>query len=288
MSKKLEFHCDNFRVNYVNNPGYSSANMSNYHAHDTYELYYLCNGERSYYVNGQRYYVKRGEIVLINRNIIHKTSTTNVPDYERIVLQIPEEFLTANELNDIDLTECFNYTTPVVSLDKKNQSIIESILFNILDELKTRPMGYRSAIQTYITQALIHIHRHALSANHKLVQKTSVDKKIYDVVSYIGNNYMHDITLPLLSDQFHVSKSHLSRTFKKVTGLTIVEYLNAVRIGHAQKLLRNTSISISKICFDTGFNNISHFNRTFKKVTGYSPTEFRKVQQSKFPLKASV
>ena len=59
MSKKLEFHCDNFRVNYVNNPGYSSANMSNYHAHDTYELYYLCNGERSYYVNGQRYYVKR-------------------------------------------------------------------------------------------------------------------------------------------------------------------------------------------------------------------------------------
>ena len=115
MSKNLEFHCDNFRVNYVNNPGYSSANMSNYHAHDTYELYYLCNGERSYYVNGQRYYVKRGEIVLINRNIIHKTSTTNVRIMS-VLYPNPEALLTANNLT-ISIDRVLT-TFPVVSLDK--------------------------------------------------------------------------------------------------------------------------------------------------------------------------
>lgn len=90
---------------------------------------------------------------------------------------------------------------------------------------------------------------------------------------------MSEITLPILANHFHISRSHLSRTFKKVTGLTIVEYLNSVRISQAQKLLRNTKKSISQISSDTGFNNISHFDRTFKKITGYSPSDFRKVQQ---------
>lgn len=279
MSERLELYFDDFRASYLNAPGYSSVAMNHYHAHDTNELFFLLNGERLYYINGQNHYVKRGDLVLIKRHVIHKTTTTNVPDYERVALQIPQEFLTSCNLTDIELIECFNYNSPVVSLPKKEQLIIESLFFNVLDELKNHSMGYKSIIQAHVTQALIYIHRHALSANHKLIQETYVHKKINDIVSYIGDNYMSEITLPILANHFHISRSHLSRTFKKVTGLTIVEYLNSVRISQAQKLLRNTKKSISKISSDTGFNNISHFDRTFKKITGYSPSDFRKVQQ---------
>ncbi len=288
VSRRLEMNFDEFRASYLNAPGYSSVNMNHYHAHETYEIFYLCNGERYYFINGQNHYVKRGELVLINRNVIHKTTTSNVPDYERIALQVPHEFLVSNRLNDLDLTKCFNYSSPVVSLPKKERAIIESLFFNVLDELKDQNMGYKSVIQAHITQALIYIHRHALSANHQLLQETYVHKKINDVVSYIGNNYMVDVTLPELANHFHISKSHLSRTFKKVTGLTIIEYLNSVRINHAQKMLRNSKISISKISSDTGFNNVSHFDRTFKKITGYSPTHFRRIQQGKYPINKEV
>lgn len=58
---------------------------------------------------------------------------------------------------------------------------------------------------------------------------------------------MSEITLPILANHFHISRSHLSRTFKKVTGLTIVEYLNSVRISQAQKLLRNTKNLFPKL-----------------------------------------
>lgn len=284
VEKQVELRFNNFRINYFKANGYPSKSMNHYHAHDTYEFFYLCNGERFYYISGQDYCVKRGDVVLINRNVIHKTRPTNVPDYERIVLQIPHDFLAPDDPDDLDLTECFSYSTPVISLERKNQSIIESILLNILDEMQNEAAGFKSIVRAQITQALVFIHRHALSGNHKLIQETYVHKKIHDVVAYIGSNHMNEIALANLAEHFHISKSHLARTFKKVTGLTIVEYLNSVRITYAKRLLRNTEMSISQISSETGFNNVSHFDRTFKKLTGCSPSHFRKLQNGDYSI----
>lgn len=95
------------------------------------------------------------------------------------------------------------------------------------------------------------------------------------MVSYIGENYMQDLSIPELAKRFFISRSHLSRTFKKITGLTIIEYLNSVRINHAKKLLRSTDLSVLQISAETGFNSVTHFERTFKKTTGCSPSQYR-------------
>ena len=251
--------------------------MSNFHAHDTYELFYLCNGERVFNINGRIHYIKSGEVVLINRHVIHKTIPTNAPDYERISLQIPPDFIHSLDLQDINLIDCFTYEVPALLLPKKERTILESILHTILDEATNQSIGYRAAIQVELGKALVHIHRHALSTNHQLVQETHIQKKITDVVCYIGNNYMNDLSIPKLAKHFYISRSHLSRTFKSVTGLTIIEYLNTVRINHAKKLLRDSDMSILEISEKTGFNSVTHFGRTFRKTTGCSPSQFRQL-----------
>lgn len=119
------------------------------------------------------------------------------------------------------------------------------------------------------------MNRYATSVNHQLDQNTHIHKKVNEVVRFIGRNYMNEITLPLLSEEFHISNSHLSRTFKKVTGSTIVDYLNTVRINKAQKMLRETEQTISEISGAIDFGSITHFGRVFKRASGYTPTEFR-------------
>lgn len=59
-------------------------------------------------------------------------------------------------------------------------------------------------------------------------------------------------------------------------GITLFEYLNQIKIEFACKLLIDQDLSITEVCFDSGFNNISHFNKQFKKITKVPPSEYRK------------
>jgi transcriptional regulator GlxA family with amidase domain len=66
-----------------------------------------------------------------------------------------------------------------------------------------------------------------------------------------------------------------SRFFKLRTGRTLSNYLIGIRLGHASRLLVDTTMTMAEICYQCGFNNISNFNRIFKKRKGCSPKEFR-------------
>jgi AraC-like DNA-binding protein len=66
-----------------------------------------------------------------------------------------------------------------------------------------------------------------------------------------------------------------SRFFKMRTGKTFVDTLNEVRLGHASRMLIDTTQSINEIAYRCGFNNMSNFNRIFKKKKKCTPKEFR-------------
>jgi AraC-like DNA-binding protein len=64
-------------------------------------------------------------------------------------------------------------------------------------------------------------------------------------------------------------------------GLSVTQYLNQFRLTKAKQLLSETDFSITRICFDVGFNSLTHFERVFKHIEGQSPSEYRKAN----PLK---
>jgi AraC-like DNA-binding protein len=66
-----------------------------------------------------------------------------------------------------------------------------------------------------------------------------------------------------------------SRFIKKCTWNTFIDSLNEIRLGHACRMLVNTSHAVSEISYKCGFNNISNFNRIFKKKKGCTPKSFR-------------
>ena len=66
-----------------------------------------------------------------------------------------------------------------------------------------------------------------------------------------------------------------SRFIKNRTGISFIDGLNEIRLGHASRILIDTINSIAEVSYSCGFNNISNFNRLFKKKKGCTPKEFR-------------
>lgn len=94
--------------------------------------------------------------------------------------------------------------------------------------------------------------------------------------SYMRENFTKDISLQNVVDYMGLSPAWLVRIFKQGTGLTVVEYLNRLRIEKARLDLKRTQLPIMDVAMSCGFMNEDHFGRVFRQVTGRSPTQYRK------------
>jgi len=111
------------------------------------------------------------------------------------------------------------------------------------------------------------------------IQKLDTGKysdRINQVYTNILDNYHRDITLAAAAEQVHLSPSAFSHFIKNRTGHTFSQLVNDLRIKYAIKLLIDTDMNITEICYKSGFRNLSYFNRQFKSSKRCSPLEYRK------------
>ncbi|MEK3883246.1 helix-turn-helix domain-containing protein [Paenibacillus sp. PL2-23] len=99
------------------------------------------------------------------------------------------------------------------------------------------------------------------------------------VIEEMKLHFQEKITLDDLAKKFAVSKYHLSKQFKRVTGFPPNEYLINIRITHAKELLKYSKLSIAQIAVEAGIENVSHFIYLFKERVECTPLIFRKMWQ---------
>ncbi len=97
-------------------------------------------------------------------------------------------------------------------------------------------------------------------------------EKTYD---FMNKNFDKVIGLNEVARLANMSEASFSRFFKSHTGITFIDSLTEIRLGHASRMLIDTSLSVAEIAYNCGFNNISNFNRIFKKKKKCTPKEFR-------------
>lgn len=113
---------------------------------------------------------------------------------------------------------------------------------------------------------------------------STTNLNIRAVHKYLTDNFTSKIHLDNLCFLFGTNKTTLCRNFKKEYGLTILGYLNKLKIKEAKSYLREGNMSMSQISEILGFESIHYFCRVFKKSTGQSPTEYIKSVKSKLDL----
>ena len=106
------------------------------------------------------------------------------------------------------------------------------------------------------------------------------DKLLNDIMFYLNEHYMNsNFNLDELAKEMNYSKSYLCHYFLQKRHMTILSYVNNLRITQAKKLLRDSTFSITDIAFQIGFNDSNYFSNSFKKITGITPLEYRKLKR---------
>lgn len=158
-------------------------------------------------------------------------------------------------------------------------------VYNMLDKLAGKQGGFYSVVNFLII--LYELSRFCdkstvlSSSSFAKIGIHSDSRRVQNVQRYINDNYRDEIRLEQLADLVGMTPTAFSRFFKVRSGKGLSDYIIDIRLGHATRLLIDSTKSVSEICYECGFNNISNFNRIFKKRKNCSPKEFRENYRKK-------
>ena len=151
-------------------------------------------------------------------------------------------------------------------------------VYPMIDTLSAEKSGFHAVVKllTMLYElSLCDNYRTLASTSFAHIDENSDSRRVRKIYEYINNHYKEEIRLEDLANIIGMTPVALSRFFKLRTGKTVSDYIIDIRLGHASRLLVDTTNTIAEICYDCGFNNLSNFNRIFKKRKDCSPKEFR-------------
>jgi AraC-like DNA-binding protein len=124
-------------------------------------------------------------------------------------------------------------------------------------------------------------YRYLCSPNYRQKVDEHDLSKLDSVLDYLIMNYKNEVRLEDVADIANMSLTAFCRYFKERTFKTVIQFLNEIRIEHAQKLLIESQYNVDKISLECGFHNITNFYQQFQKITGTTPLNFRKKNLTK-------
>ena len=272
--------------------------MRSRHVHETIELHFILEGQRLMFVDRETYRLSPHSAIVVNHNLIHKTSTAPgfPPDHHNFILQLDrsrfDQILRVAGLRGFDdFGDRFN---GVATFNDSDWRLILAVISEFKAMCEEDKMGaavsmedahaflYLQALElaSIFAKARRRLLHAELEANQKVVPetvvKTGVHQKVHEVALYLQTHIHESVSLEELAQRFFMSRSYLTRSFRNVTGFSVVEYMTYIRIQKAQQLLRESDRSITEIADLCGFGNITYFEKVFKTTTGHTPVQYRK------------
>jgi len=123
--------------------------------------------------------------------------------------------------------------------------------------------------------ALIAGHLSSLSNQVMVTQSAGELPAVMQARAYIAEHQTEEISLSDVARAVNISDYYFCKIFRKVTGLTFVDYLARLRIERVKECLLDPHKRISEAAFQAGFQSLSQFNRVFRRVAGHAPREYR-------------
>ena len=254
----------------------------NWHFHPELELFYVERGDGLRLVGDSIERFDEGDLILLGSNLPHAWKC-DAKYYDPalnmtvagIVIQLPEHFLVRGNLR-------FEETNHIVELLNKSRFGIQ-VGGNTAKDIIPDLLGMKdqSPFQRIIT-ILETLNRVALSGEFRTLStpgfidaiESAGSERINKVFDYILQHFTNVIKLDEIASLVNLTPTSFCRYFKQHTQKPFTRYLNEVRISYACKLLREKHYNITRIGFESGFQNLSNFNRQFKKIKGMTPKAY--------------
>lgn len=255
------------------------------HFHEEIEIIYFQEGQATYRIDFIDYPVVSDSIIIINKNSPHSINeiyTDKTKGYiyifnPNILEGAIDDFCTSKYINPL-----IEKRMDIMSLITKNENHelfehLKEILLEIYELNKSQKFAYELRIKAKFMEFFSYLFEYNYAKIKSISDKELNRRKKMDrVFSYIHENYKDEIKFENVSKIFNVSEIYFGRIFKEYTGLKFTDYINFYRTNQAAKILIDTDIPITDICYEIGFSNFSYFIKTFKKNHKETPGNYRK------------
>lgn len=248
-----------------------------WHFHPEIELVYVNKGKGKRHIGNHLSYFNNSQLLLIGSYLPHNGFTDRLTtNGSETLIQFKPDFL----------GDAFFEVPEMKPISILFEKAKKGILFGVKTKQKLGPKIERLSEKKGFKQILILLEiLHTLSKSEDytllnadgfaLETQPQNNSKLDLIFKHINANFNKHISLDEIANLASMTVPAFCRFFKKTTGKTFTKIVNEYRIVHATKLLSESKISITDICFECGFNNFSHFNKLFKEFTGKSASKYR-------------
>ena len=229
------------------------------HYHSFYEIFYLWSGSCRFLLKDTVYQMEAGDLVFIAPGELHHSLYSAGEVCEIVMIYFKEEYLHLSDRSADSLTSISGQGLQLHSFMGSVPTVYQEYLHSLLTRMLTENSRFDQYSEhferCYLEELLLLLMRHSV-----------MNEKEPDLLN----------SRDALAAMVHLSPTYFSKKFKLITGMGFKEYLNYVRLKHAQTALLTTNSSITDIALEYGFNDSNYFKDLFKKVYGKSPREYRK------------
>ncbi len=267
---------------YENNFGFQRHKpevMEYSHWHGHIEINYLFNCSADYLINGQKISVPEGKMILFWASIPHQM-TASEGEGEMVNIYIPLEAFLSWKFSDEFIAEILHgevlvadalhasdqYLTRMWERDLERKEL--TMTMQVVDEIRNRIR--RMSLESYRTFKLS-------KTPERLDKKSLVSglTHIQTILRFIADNYDQKITIKDVAAKTGLHPNYAMKLFHRVLKISIKQYINKLRLQHAQALLIDTNDAILNIALKAGFGSISRFYDIFHREFNKTPQQFR-------------
>lgn len=253
------------------------------HAHDRAEIMYLLRGRcRIQLFEGDRqqeFTMGVGEFVLIDAGMMHALQV----DESCYMVNVEFSFrpnpplMTMQSLMAASpaLAQWLRELSPW-QRGKDDSGMLYAALSAVVDDYFHAADVDTALKEIHIAQMLVHL------VTALMDDKAAGKGYVYvrRCVNLLSERMSEDVRIEELAKELGISAAYLQRLFRQVHGMTIIDYLNRMRIERAKLLLLNTDDPVVEIAMEAGFNSRQHFTRVFTSLEGISPQEYRREKRN--------
>lgn len=230
------------------------------HWHEFYEIELIISGSGSYIIDGVEHNIEKNMLFFMTPVNFHKVITAGS---EVITLMFMGEVCDKNML--YRLSSIFNSDS--VALCDEDAKYLASIMheLNVASSENDNEYSFHllnSVLGKICRLTNTHEHGHL--------------SKVQTAMLFIQNNFRNNIGLDVVAKVAGVTPAYMSSIFLRDCGMNFKDYLSSIRYDYAKKLLEFSEMTVTDICFESGFNDYANFERGFKQRFDISPREYRK------------
>ena len=237
------------------------------HVHPHHEIFLLTEGEIEYMIDGVLFRMIRGDIAVVGRGVPHAKRCCK-GDGRIVVLVIEDDFFLREGCEEYAAFLRKGSTTEhLVGAEYSRESGLLAAFSRLGDYSDGFSEIYRPVVRGVITEILYLITRGRYSEEYR------EDPRISRIIEYVDLHITEKITLDQIAEAVYLSKYHIARMWRRLMGMTVMEYVTRKRLARAIELIQGGG-GVTESALAAGFADYSAFYNAVRKEKGCSPKEY--------------